>query len=372
MATVYVINSTDGSSNITLKPGALNGPGGSQRNSDLRLYGMGALQWGEGVDENVYRLMESFSCREKELGDHNPTTGNPDYDPVTDPVLPKDDFDLGPGLGISVPLNGQSWYNDTRKLMYVYDSDISEWKTLSGTFVNNDAPLNPQLGDIWYDTSGTGDPSGCITDPILKIYDPTHPDADPDGFISTSANALRQCGDYMTGILDMGGADGGATATYRIINLGDPIDPLDAVNKQYVDALGTDLANHEADTVLHLTAQQNAYLDSLNLPTLTGAETNFSIGVTSPIQAQLDGKVDITGDTMTGFLTLNAAPTAPLHAATKSFVESAVLTADFMQFDPIGSGQPPQTGDTQTVGNTIQMYLVGTGWVQIWPAQYTP
>lgn len=370
MATVYVINSTDGLSDITIKPGALNGPGSAQRDSDLRLYGMGALQWGEGINENVYRLMESFSCNEKELGDHNPATGNPDYDPTVDPILPQDDFDLGPGLGISVPLNGQTWYNNTRKLMYIYDADLAEWKTLTGTAFGSGAPLNPQPGDIWYDTSGTGDPSGCITDSILKIYDPTHPDADIDGFVSTSENSLRQCGDFMSGILDMGGADSGATERFRIINVGDPIDPFDAVNKQSLDTIGNDLAIHGADATLHLTAQQNAYLDVLNLPTLTGAETNFSIGVTSPIQGQLDGKVEITGDTMTGFLTLNAAPTAPLHAATKDFVETAVLSADFMQYDPVGNGQTPQTGDTQTVSNTIQMYLVGTGWVQIWPAQY--
>ena len=39
----------------------------------------------------------------------------------------------------------------------------------------------------------------------------------------------------------------------------------------------------------------------------------------------LDGKyVNVTGDTMTGFLTLNADPTASLHAATKGYVDLAV------------------------------------------------
>ena len=40
--------------------------------------------------------------------------------------------------------------------------------------------------------------------------------------------------------------------------------------------------------------------------TITGAELNFLSGVTSAIQTQLDGKVDIAGDTMTGSLTMGA------------------------------------------------------------------
>lgn len=39
--------------------------------------------------------------------------------------------------------------------------------------------------------------------------------------------------------------------------------------------------------------------------------------------AQAGNKVDRTGDTMTGFLTLNANPTAPLQAATKAYVDAA-------------------------------------------------
>jgi len=344
MVAVYNIDSTDGSTSITLKPGALNGPGSAQRDSDLRLYGMGALQWGEGMDENVYRLAETFSCPAKELGDYNPDGGANDYNPATDPVLPKDDNDLGPGLGIVTPLNGQQWYNSTKKAVFVYDTDAGglpipdpKWLLSSGTTVGL-PPLNPNIGDVWYDTSNTtSDPNGCILDPLLKIYDPTHSEAGIDGFVIVGENFVRQCGDWMSGVLDMGGSDSGATARYNIINVEDPVDPYDAVNKQYTDSIGGSLNIHAADFDLHLSPEQNAYLDALNLPALTGAESNYNIGVTSPIQAQLDDKVDLSGDTMTGFLTLNANPTAPLHAATKQWVESETLSA-FVEL----------TGDTMT------------------------
>lgn len=374
MATVYVIDSTDGAAakSLTIKPGALNGPGSAHHDSDMRLYGMGALQWGEGMDENVYRLAETFNCPEKELGDFNPASGLTDYDPATNPILPKDANDLGPGNGITVPLDGQLWYNATRHILFVYDASIPVWKVTSGIFVDTSQPINPEVGDLWYDTSTTGDPNGCIAEPVLKIYNPAHTGAGPDGFVLIGEDFVRQCGDWMSGILDMGGSDGGVTARHRITNLGDAVDPHDAVHKQAFDALGSDLGVHEADNVLHLTSLQNAYLDALNLPTLTAAESNFSTGLTSNVQAQLNGKISRAGDTMdnTTTLTLGRHPVAIFEASTKGYVDTAVIAADFMQHDPIGNGQPAQTGDTQAMGATIQMYLAGTGWVQIWPAQY--
>lgn len=70
---------------------------------------------------------------------------------------------------------------------------------------------------------------------------------------------------------------------------------------------------HAADAALHLTSAQNTLLDGIS-PTLTAAEINYLDGVTSPIQAQIDGVIAAaggvlrTGDTMTGALTIT--PTA--------------------------------------------------------------
>lgn len=76
---------------------------------------------------------------------------------------------------------------------------------------------------------------------------------------------------------------------------------------------------HAADTTLHLTSAQNSLLDGIS-PTITSAEINFLDGVTSPIQAQIDGIITAagsvlrTGDTMTGALTIDpsANTTTPL------------------------------------------------------------
>ena len=120
-------------------PGELNGPGGLAQDSDLELYGFGSLKWGEGVDQNQYRLMESSACPAKLAGDFlvgtddlntyipgNP--GNGSYTPGTNPV-PKDENDLGIGNGITEPLIGQLWYNTSTKILYNYELP-GVWETV--------------------------------------------------------------------------------------------------------------------------------------------------------------------------------------------------------------------------------------------------
>jgi hypothetical protein len=46
--------------------------------------------------------------------------------------------------------------------------------------------------------------------------------------------------------------------------------------------------------------------------------------------AGLAAKVDIAGDTMTGFLTLHADPTSDLHAATKQYVDDTAAAGTFL------------------------------------------
>jgi len=120
-------------------PGELNGPGGVARDSDLELYGFGAIKWGEGVDQNQYRQLENSACPAKENGDFLVGTDDPvDYVPgtgsfiaATDPITPKDEYDLGIGNGITEPLDGQSWYNTTDRTLYTfgYGSPATEWRS---------------------------------------------------------------------------------------------------------------------------------------------------------------------------------------------------------------------------------------------------
>lgn len=71
------------------------------------------------------------------------------------------------------------------------------------------------------------------------------------------------------------------------VNIGDVIGLQDALDTKLQDLFGTIAPNMAAVTI-------------------TGAELNFLAGTTSLIQTQLDGKVDLAGDTMTGNLLFGA------------------------------------------------------------------
>lgn len=61
--TTYNIDYSDPlNAGFSINPGEFNGPGGTgTAQTSLRLYGRGALEWGESVDENLVRIHENFA-----------------------------------------------------------------------------------------------------------------------------------------------------------------------------------------------------------------------------------------------------------------------------------------------------------------------
>jgi hypothetical protein len=125
---------------FSIPAGGFNGPGGSSANTTLRLYGRGALEWGEAVNEDLVRLAENFA------GASAP----------------------------SIATNGQLWIET---FMYYHDNDFgvlsgwyfynvnsllsNKWQLVSGTGnVPSSAPLTPVEGQYYYLTTG-GDPGGA-------------------------------------------------------------------------------------------------------------------------------------------------------------------------------------------------------------------
>lgn len=62
---------------------------------------------------------------------------------------------------------------------------------------------------------------------------------------------------------------------------------------------------------------------------VSDTEIGYLNGVTSAIQTQLDNKLGLSGGTLTGLLTLSGAPTSPLHAATKAYVDNTTAGLNF-------------------------------------------
>ena len=108
----------------------------------------------------------------------------------------------------------------------------------------------------------------------------------------------------------------GDTMTGALVLAGDPTTGMQAATKQYID---TNLASHASNDSLHITAEQNTLLDNL---TATYTELNYLGGVTANVQTQLDSKLNLSGGTLTGALTLAADPAGNLQAATKQYVDN--------------------------------------------------
>lgn len=87
-----------------------------------------------------------------------------------------------------------------------------------------------------------------------------------------------------------------------IITPRDPQLPMEAANKNYVD---NSILTHANNVSLHLTPIQNTFLDNL---LVTATEVNYLSGLISNVQTQLDSKLNLSGGTMTGLLTLSANP----------------------------------------------------------------
>ena len=164
-------------------------------------------------------------------------------------------------------------------------------------FANITAPLNSIEGQLWYNTVGTGSP---VLGPELSIYN------------NTGWDAI---------VL----ATGTSPMTGELILAGDPSNALGATPKQYVDA-------HIADFVLHLTPDQNAFLDGLSLsgsPLLTSADVNQLTGISGNVQSLLDLKLSLDGSlSMTGELILAGDPSNALGATSKQYVDDLVLSGN--------------------------------------------
>ncbi|HEU4717466.1 MAG TPA: hypothetical protein VFU15_06525 [Bacteroidia bacterium] len=84
--------------------------------------------------------------------------------------------------------------------------------------------------------------------------------------------------------------------------------------------------NSAQNNFVQLTASTVPYLDAsqdLVSSSVTPTELGYLSGVTSALQTQIDSKVDLAGDTMTGPLVLSGDPSVANGAATKNYVDNA-------------------------------------------------
>ena len=109
----YTLNKTNGDVLTVLADGTTD-----SSTTNLTLVGKNATSYGEALNENFIKLLESFSS-------------------TTPP---------------SVPLQGQLWWDSVNKQLAVYQG--TAWKVLSHAIPSSTAPTAaPTAGDLWWDTA---------------------------------------------------------------------------------------------------------------------------------------------------------------------------------------------------------------------------
>ena len=225
-------------------------------------------------------------------------------------------------------------------------------------------PGAPVLSQMWYNTTSNQ----------LKYYDGTAVRVIAEG--GNFSDYVNKDGSVaMTGTLTLSSSDqsgDGATA---------------AASKGYVDtevATKQDTITGAATTITDtdLTASRALTSDGsgkVAVSAVTSTELGYVSGVTSGIQAQIDGKEDSlgytpvnkAGDTLTGNLAFGGnytvtgliAPSNGTDAATKAYVDSAIAGLDFqadvldVQVDnTLDPGASPTTGDRYIITNSASLH----------------
>jgi hypothetical protein len=130
--TTYVVNHTDSSKQPILIPEE-----SIDNSTDIALFGRTRLQYGADMNQNMLSLLERFACPESSTVPGTPNLNRSDGK-------------------LATPIEGQIWYNSTRKLPFVWNG--SSWVALlsSGSIASNwgiifDGQKIPQpIGDDGY------------------------------------------------------------------------------------------------------------------------------------------------------------------------------------------------------------------------------
>lgn len=395
---------------FSIPAGGLNGPGATASNSTLRLYGRGALEWGEAVDEDLLRLSENFAAASP------PTSANTGQ------------------LWVETSLYYHNTSSGTTAGWYRWNFATNSWSLLNGSgSVASVKPTIPSIGQYWYGSDTydgvvqttlwgyynlgryepakwlprsfmeqAGAPAGTlIPEQKMRVRDgnyltpgntrgswtvpsttavsenpPTPPQVGmlwyqpTTGILrvyssDTSASGLLRWHDVLgpskTGAVGpiangpFSMKDPNTSVLYKITDLATPTNANDAVNKTYMDTqLAAGLAlkvSKSGDTMTGaLVVQSSVTANSLQV---NGAATISGL-LTASSGANFGSTLSMGNNKITSLAT----PTAGSDAANKSYVDAAVSSGSSglnNKYDKTGgpiSGNVQISGTLQVTGTT--------------------
>lgn len=285
---------------FTILAGGFNGPGGSAAATTLRLYGRGALEWGEAVDEDLVRLTESFASASA------PSSA------ISGQLWNETTLYYRDTTSANV-LNG--WYRYTLPTTLAGGS----WALLNGTgVVPGAAPASPTIGQYYYGTRTVGTLTPISVTGLWGWYSL--------GRYEPAAWVLRSS---FTGT----GAPVGVVPPQTLrIRDGNIL----AGDGQWV----TPSSIAALPTAVPPSAPQIGQLwfvtDTGHLKLWNGLAWQDILGPTFSATTVASGPVDLGGSKITSLAT----PTAGTDAANKAYVDSAIIAG--------GAAYVLKTGDTMT------------------------
>lgn len=373
----YNINYTDPlRTSFSIAPGAHNGPGSPAPKTTLGLYGRGAHEWGEAINENFVRLVENFASATPPLSPVSgqvwvkqklywknsdvalPATGALDvnaaptgafykYDTdgdawITGANFPVSVINRSSGIPNFVGVLGQHVFNIFDQTMYLWETPYKQatamWIPREMSVASTASPIDglvipvsgttvpeysvhvyDQYADVWTLVA-------LIVDGNIELGSQTYPLPDSNNaatieYVNTGLSGVigSITEAYLGTILDGRYVNtSGDTMTGLLTLSGAPTANLHAATKLYVDTADGTKVSKSGDTM-------TGSLTLSGAPTvgLHAATKQYVDDINTTLTTAVNGKVSKAGDTMTGLLTLSGAPTNNLHAATKLYVDTA-------------------------------------------------
>ena len=319
----YTINLTDGTIFAVVADGTIN------TDSSQTLVGKNYAGYGEFLDENFVRLLESAA-----------NTSAP-----------------------GAPLTGQLWYDKTNNIIKVYNGTI--FKSLSGAIASGSQPTSNVSGDLWFDT----------TNDQLKVYNGT-------SFITigpASTSGQGTSGAIVTTITDNVASDHVVVQMFvnnvivSIFSKDATFTPAAAISGFATIGPGLNMSTTVSNAVFNGTASNADTLDTLNSTSFMRSDAatsnNTSVSILADtglyVGADSDGHISVSGndvridnDTQDGDLifrvndggVVTTAMTIDGATSVVTINTSAVATGNVTGGNIVTAGQVTATGNV-TGGN---------------------
>lgn len=246
-------------------------------------------------------------------------------------------------LNPTLPLGTLGWESNTNK--FKIGDGINLWSDLP-YFIDEDT-IGTSLGN-YVETSLLAQPDGVATlDSSGKLESAQIPSLSSSNISDFNEAAQDAIGDLVGTGLSYSDSTGvisvdTAIIQVRVADVSDAeIGYLNGVTsgiQSQIDGKASSSHTHSQSDITNLSTDLASKAPSVS-PTFTGTvilpsttsigditstEIGYLDGVTSSIQTQINNKLDKSGGTMTGYITLHADPSQALQAATKQYVDNAI------------------------------------------------